>query len=199
MKRRAARAITLHVHRILLVLAVAILGAAGSLAVAAPERQDALANRAACGFKNIDIYFWPLGHKSVPKLKFPAYPAPHVEIYRAKKIAGTAQIGFFSVNGADFSETICAPVDDGAVPRWAAQSAAATTKRREIRCLFATPVELRATPITDKNGATIGHQLDVTLGHTAKAYVTIRMLATGKHTLRYAKKPCTIVKIPPER
>src|SRR5919108_381411 len=83
-------------RRILLV-ALVTLGAAAAVALAAPSGQT---DRMACNVKKIDFYFWPAGHGAIPKLGFPAFAPPHMEIYKAKSVANSAQLGFMNANGA---------------------------------------------------------------------------------------------------
>ena len=173
------------------VVVVAVAGAAAWGAAAADGE------RAACGARSIDVYFWPRGHGVIRALGFPAFRAPHLEVYRAGDFSGTT--GFFAFMSS--TETSlgrsCSNVRHvRRKARWAGGPSVSTARPRRIRCTFPRPVELvLAERITEK-GFFAGFELNVTLGHTARTVVSARVNRGPTHDLRYSKRACRKLQIP---
>jgi hypothetical protein len=149
-------------------------------------------NRVACRAKAIDIYFWPKGHPAIPSLGFPAFRSPHVEVYRAGRVAGTAQLAYLSAKGAAFAKS-CKNVGDTAT-RWASAKKRLTSAQVRIRCRLAQPMELAASALADNNGQINGEKMVVIRGHTPATFALIQVTQTGSQ-LEYVRSVCTPVAI----
>lgn len=72
--------------------------ALGALVVLAPaaSAQGAEIPGTDCGTTKYRITFWPKGHKAVPSVGFPAFPAPHAEVYSGsgKKFPDAQQVAY---------------------------------------------------------------------------------------------------------
>jgi hypothetical protein len=98
--------------------------------------------RAVCtGGAGLDVYFWPHGHSAVPALGFPAFAAPHVELYQSRDVAGSAQLAYLARNQYQLMRTCSSAGMEYAAP--AVESAVTSTSERKIRCAFAGNVDVR--------------------------------------------------------
>src|SRR4051794_36702750 len=116
-------------HRLALAgLALAI--AAGLAASAFARDQASPAGPGACGTpKQVTYLFWPQGHPAIPSVNFPAFPTPHLELY--KGAAGTypnsASAGFVSAESAGGFAKACRAVKLGRLAPLTRPKTSATT------------------------------------------------------------------------
>jgi len=63
---------------------VSILGAMAVSAVvlAGTAAPGTAPPRVVCGGGSTTVLFWPHGHPAIPAVNFPAYPPPHIEVYK---------------------------------------------------------------------------------------------------------------------
>jgi|RhiMethySRZTD1v2_1073278.scaffolds.fasta_scaffold1399616_1 hypothetical protein len=93
-----------------LAFAIAVSSAWGSLA-------DSVVEAKACGSGYAYTYlFWPHGHAAIPSLKFPAYPAPNVQLYAGfdRRYGARAFRAFVTARGGSFTRA-CEPTTIGEV------------------------------------------------------------------------------------
>jgi hypothetical protein len=157
-------------------------------AVAATASPAAQARRVVCGGKALDFYFWPQGHPAIPKIGFPAFAPPHMEIYRGGSVANNAELAYIGTSSAAFAKS-CRPVGD-MVTKWGGGTAQSTTARAKLSCTFRSAVELKAIP-----GTPGSEQLIVTKGHTPNTLV-YASIGTAGSRLNFDSRYCKLVPIP---
>jgi hypothetical protein len=147
-----------------LLLAALVAGLAASAAFAAPRSAN---DRIACeDVKAIDLLFWPHGHGVIPAFgPDSAFPAPHMEIYRAGVTATSGLLGFVGASNWSLAKS-CRVVDDEPFVRWRGGKKRIVTATARIRCRFPGTVELKTSQLV--NG---GSRLQITVRHAAAAVV----------------------------
>src|SRR2546421_1211761 len=67
------------------VCALVVFVVAGWLAASTSFSAPAISTpgpRVRCGVSTLTFLFWPQGHQAIPSIGFPAFPVPHLEVYR---------------------------------------------------------------------------------------------------------------------
>ncbi len=168
-------------------LVLSVVGVAALTVAAAPDA--ATPARVDCHEKTLTFLFWPNGHPAISAVRFPFFPHPHVEIYRAsgRSYPNRDQIGLvvFDVNGTTgggFSQGC------GRVPTTAVDSSGATattTAATALVCTFSAPGELEYT----KTRRSITLRAVVPAAARARLAVAAS-LAKGGSVLRYDRRVC---------
>jgi hypothetical protein len=95
------------------------------------------------GVNAVDVYFWPRGHQAVPEINFPAYPPPHLELYRAHDVANEAFLAYVESGRASYGSA-CAST--GAPPAWGGGPDARTTEPQRLTCTLPGSADARRGP-----------------------------------------------------
>ena len=95
--------------------------------------------RATCGVRSLTFFFWPNGHNAVPSINFPAFPYPHMEVYKSgaayPDAAEVAAIGFGST-GQPYSGLASSCKTVKAKPINSKPVRAKTDQPTALRCTF---------------------------------------------------------------
>lgn len=151
--------------------ALALLTLLAALA-AAGVAHAAAAGRVACGTKSLDFYFWPHGHGAVASIGFPAYPPPHMEVYKGGSVADKDELAFVGAGTGGFAKS-CKKVAD-TVTRWGGGPLKTVTTPGKASCTFPQTAEEKLIA-----GAAGSAQLIITLGHTPATVLYASVAATG--------------------
>jgi hypothetical protein len=116
------------------------------------------------------VYFWPHDHPAVASLRFPAYPPPHIEIYKAGSVVNGAQLAYADVKSAGFAKS-CRSVGTTSLASFKGSGAANAAK---ITCRFSTSAELMVYKLPG-GGVNISAQD----GHTGKTILTMTLRTSG--------------------
>src|SRR5262249_52812625 len=96
-----------------------------------------LPSEANCGLKQLSFLYWPAGPGASQQYNFPAFPAPHVEVYKASTTTYSedAFLAYFDDLGDPHFERACKPVSDGGKPK-AISSKQSQTGAAVLTCKF---------------------------------------------------------------
>jgi hypothetical protein len=172
--------------RLALLLSVAAVVALG----AAPPSLAAGGIEAQCNSKNGSYLFWPHGHPAIPKVGFPAFPTPHLELYRGESrtsFPDAAEDAYIDATGAAGAAKHCRTSGAGIINAHVNHSSS-TKSTREIECNFKNHVSYR---ISKVNG---GARLQTVLSGSA-VVVDVKMAAHGSK-ITWDKRYCKAVASP---
>lgn len=167
-------------RRIGLILVLAAAAAVGALA--APV-QAAGGIEAQCNSKSGRYMFWPHGHPAVPSIGFPAFPIPHLELYRGtgKSFPDSAEDAYIDATGAAGAAKRCRSTPAGFINAHVNHSKS-TKKTHEISCNFRHHVSYRLSKV---NG---GSHLQTVLSGGA-VVVDVKMAPRGSK-ITWDKRYC---------
>jgi hypothetical protein len=97
------------------------------------------------GVTAVDVFFWPQGHGAVPELNFPAFPPPHLELYRSGFPSDPAFLAYANASTASYSSS-CVPA--GRPPGWAGGPEQRSTVQQRLRCALPADADARRGPWT---------------------------------------------------
>ena len=125
-----------------------------------------LPSEANCGQKQLSFLWWPSGHGASQQYNFPAFPAPHVEVYEGgtTTYSEDAFLAYFDNHGDPHFESACKPVSDGGKPK-AMSSKKSQTGAAVLVCKFAKSPTLQV--VTGTGSATmnaiVSNEIDASL------------------------------------
>jgi hypothetical protein len=177
---------TVTVPRIRLALLVLV---AAAVAVLAPLSAASGVFKARCGSKAGSYLFWPHGHHAIPRIGFPKFLTPHLELYgglHRTSFPPNAEDAYIDATGSAAVARRCHATAAGFLfaPM---RHVGSTTATHEIECNFHAPVTYRL-------GRTInGARLQTVLG-VSTLVVDVRMSRRGS-VIAFDKRYC--VAMPP--
>ena len=109
-----------------------------------------LPSEANCGQKQLTFLWWPAGHGASQQYNFPAFPLPHVEVYKGSTttFSEDAFLAYFDDHGEPHFEPACKPVSSSAKPK-AITSKKSQTGSAVLVCKFTKTPTLQVITGTD--------------------------------------------------
>lgn len=169
-------------RRVLTVIATSVFLAAGAAPASA-------AINAECASKTNSYLFWPQGHQERPVAGFPAFPIPHLEVYRGKlttKFPDNANDGYLDAQGNVGADKKCKRTKAG-FAKGSVQSARTATAEGNVVCGFGVNVVHRIGKVSG------GARLQTLRNGTPVVDATMK--AAGSR-IRYDSRYCTLKAAP---
>jgi hypothetical protein len=139
-----------------------------------------------CNAKSITVLFWPKGHAAIPKVNFPSFPTPHVEIYkgRTKAYTGSESLGFFDATGMGQFAKSCQEISPPGRALKRISGAKERSSGAAFRCKLKKNAELQVNPVEATGAVRL-------TAFTApdKTILTVDLAQTGS-AAKYDKKLC---------
>jgi len=143
-----------------------------------------------CNAKAASFLFWPHGHHAIPRIGFPSFPIPHLELYgglhRASFPPGAEQ-AYIDATGAAGVARSCRITPAGFINARVNQ-AKSSTSVHEIECNFKNLVSYRVSRVTG------GARLQTVIGGSA-VVVDVSMGRSGSQ-ITWDKRYCTAMPPP---
>jgi hypothetical protein len=173
--------------RLTVVLVALGLGAAVPTAGAAPAP-----GRVSCKATSVTFLFWPAGHQAVASANFPAFPYPHVEVYRNGSYADADQLAGigFGPSGQTYAGFVpsCAAAKAKSISTKAAVGT--TQAATALTCTFPGAVQLESAASTSPISVTLRAIVPSSKKRVLSVAVSLQMLEPAGSTLRYDPKYC---------
>ena len=147
---------------VLVALGLSAVGGHAQTTTTAPT----LPSEATCGVKQLNFLYWATGHGPSTQYNFPAFPAPHVEVYKGSTTtyAEDAFLAYFDDLGDPHFEPACKPVSVSGKPK-AISSKKSQTGAAVLVCKFAKSPTLQV--VTGTGSATmnaiVSNEIDASL------------------------------------
>lgn len=84
------------------------------------------------------ILFWPHGHRAIPSIRFPAFPSPHIEVYKTGAAYGHGDFRAYVGPGAGSWGPQCRGTSGSSSPNRIAKAAKLSTQAA-LACRFRSP------------------------------------------------------------
>jgi hypothetical protein len=135
-----------------------------------------------CGEKKVSILFWASGHGPSTQYSFPAFPVPHVEVYKAAPYQNADFLAYFDVKGDPAYVAACAPGSASAGRIASIKSPKKQTANALLQCSYPKAATIEIVPGTTSSAMNVVSN---------KQMVTTIVLGQTSSTATYNSKYCT--------